>query len=143
MSDKKQQPPEDVKFYAAIVYPDGEYKVESFPELDLLVARLKSLVDQDASVFTFAGTQLRVSKPPFRHLITPWGNKPLFDIPQGELEADETGYLGFDPIHLAEPPELKSPKQSQAFTNNNDEFFDDKDDGSIGVFDSVLPDPDS
>lgn len=143
MNEKEQQPAADTKFYAAILYHDGDYKVEPFDTLDLLVERLKSLIDQDASVFTFAGTQLRVSKPPFRHLLTPWGNKPLFDIAPDVLEADETGYLGCDPIHLADPPELKAPKQSQAFTQDSDEFFDDKEDGGLGVFDSVLPDPDS
>jgi hypothetical protein len=82
-----------------------------------------------------------VSKPPFRHLLTPWGAKPLFDIPSDNFAVDDTGYLGIDPIHLADPPELKTPaRQNDA---DQDEFFDDKDDGGLGVFDNVLPDPDS
>jgi hypothetical protein len=131
----------EVKFYAAVLHPDGDYRVEQFDSVDELVTRLKDLIDRDVSVFTFAGTQLRVSKPPFRHLLTPWGAKPLFDIPSDNFTVDDTGYLGLDPIHLADPPELKTPLREH--NTEQDEFFDDKDDGGLGVFDSVLPDPDS
>jgi hypothetical protein len=140
--DNTTQPPESTKFYAAILYPDGEYKVEEFADLAGLVSRMKELIDKDVSVFTFAGTQLKVSKPPFRHLLTPWGQHPLFALPQ-EMEPDETGYLGMDPIHLTDPPQLKVPKQKQNFADDSDEFFDDKEDNSLGVFDNILPDPDS
>lgn len=141
-ADNTTQPPEGTKFYAAILYPDGEYKVEEFVDLAGLVSRMKELIDKDVSVFTFAGTQLKVSKPPFRHLLTPWGQQPLFALPQ-EMEPDETGYLGMDPIHLTDPPQLKVPKQKQSFADDSDEFFDDKEDNSLGVFDNILPDPDS
>jgi hypothetical protein len=130
----------DVKFYAAILYPDGDYSVEQFDTEVALAEKLKSLVDKDVSVFNFAGTQLKVSKPPFRHLLTPWGSIPLFDSAT-ELEPDDSGYLGVDPIHLADPPQLPISKTSRA--PNDDEFFDDKDDNSMGVFDNILPDPDS
>jgi hypothetical protein len=48
-----------------------------------------------------------------------------------------------DPIHLTDPPQLKVPKQKQNFSDDPDEFFDDKEDNSLGVFDNILPDPDS
>mgnify|MGYP006281432709 CR=1 FL=1 len=130
---------DDIKYYAAILYPDGEYRVEQFDTEEALAEKLKSLVDKDVSVFNFAGVQLKVSKPPFRHLLTPWGSTPLFEA-GAELEPDESGYLGVDPIHLAEPPQLSAPRAKQS---QDDDFFDDKDDNSLGVFDNVLPDPDS
>lgn len=132
------------KFYLVILHADGDLSLEEHETLQELVARIKKLVNQDVSVFSFSGTQLRISKPPFRHLITPWGPQPLFDMDTGNLEPDETGYLGDDPIHLADPPEIKSPDVSKAMSNSADEFFDDEtNDPGFGVFDNVLPDPDA
>jgi hypothetical protein len=128
-------------YYAAILSPEGDFTVEEFDALDKLAARLKELVDRDVSVFSFAGVRLAVSKPPFRHLLTPWGNLPLFDIQKDNLVPDETGYLGVDPVHLEAPPEIKTPASKSSV--NSGEFFSDDDDGTLNVFDSVLPDPDS
>lgn len=130
------------KFYAVVLHSDGRFSTEEFADSDLLAARLKKLIDQDVSVSCFQGARLPISKPPFRHLLTPWGAKPLFDVPQ-ELEPDDTGYLGVDPINLQDPPQLKMPPQSRAAPGAPDEFFDDSDDKVLGVFDDVLPDPDS
>lgn len=130
------------RYYAAILTADGDFKVEEFSERDALVVRLKELVDRDVSVFSFAGVRLPISKPPFRHLLTPWGNIPLFDIPKDSLEPDDSGYMGVDPIHLESPPEIKSPTTQKSSVNAGD-FFSDEDDGSLNVFDGVLPDPDS
>lgn len=130
-----------VKFYAAILDVEGEYSVEEFATLDELVVRIKSLVNQDVSVFSFCGTQLKISKPPARHLMTPWGNKPLFDS-NDALEVDEKGYLGSDPIYLQDPPQINVPAQRQKQPESADAFFDDGD-NVLGVFDSVLPDPDA
>lgn len=130
-----------ISFHAAIQANDGTYSTESFDTLPELVARLKELVDQDVSVFTFAGARLLTSKPPFRHLLTPWGNHALFDVPE-ELEPDDTGYLGVDPIGLAAPPEIKTTTKTRAPQTPDDIFADDGG-GVMGVFDDVLPDPDS
>lgn len=128
------------KFYAAVLQTTGEYVVHEFEQLSALVAFLRDLVDHDASVFCFSGVQLKISKPPFRYLITPDGPQPLFELPSSqELEADDTGYLGVDPVHFEDPPQIQSPRPVAA---NSDEFFSDDDDG-VGIFDSALPDPDN
>ena len=133
------------QFYLVILHPDGEFGRETHKTLDSLTERLKALVNQDVSVFAFSGTQLHISKPPFRHLLTPWGPKPLFDIDKNGLEPDDTGYLGVDPIHLAPPPVLKTPDSAALMQNSKDEFFDNDDSspGGFAVFDNILPDPDS
>ncbi len=143
--ENKEKPTENKeKFYAVILHPDGDFKVEEYAELSELVKRLKNLIDKDVSVFSFSGVQLKLSKPPFRHLLTPWGPQPLFDISPDELEPDDSGYMGVDPIHLSEPPALKTPDLSKSLRGDPDEFFDDDSDSTgLGVFDSVLPDPDS
>lgn len=122
-----------------ILTPDGEFKTEIFSTLDELTARLTELVDKDVSVSCFAGIQLPVSKPPFRHLMTPWGNKPLFAAPTGELEADDSGYLGVDPIHVFPPSSIQAPVKARP---PEDEFFDDEVSDTIDVFNRILPDPD-
>jgi len=142
-SSKDTRATKDAKFYAAVLQSSGDFGVEEFDTLEALVERLKELVDKDVSVFSFAGSMLRVSKPPFRHLLTPWGPQPLFTVQAEDFEVDETGYLGIDPIHLTDPPVIKTPKGATAFADNSDEFFDSNDDQSIGVFDNILPDPDS
>jgi hypothetical protein len=129
-------------YYAVVLRADGELGVETFETRDELVTRLKELIDRDVTVFSFAGRQLKVSKPPFRHLLTPWGNLPLFDIPKDNFEPDDTGYLGIDPTHLESPPEIKAPGAHKSSVNTTD-LFADEDDQSINVFDSILPDPDS
>jgi hypothetical protein len=141
IDDQKPQLNE-IKFYAAILHADGTYTVEEFIELAQLVARVTALIDHDVSVFSFAGTRLQISKPPFRHLLTPWGPQPLFAPPAENLEPDETGYLGLDPIHLEGPPEIKAA-QSPKGNAQSDEFFQDDDDNVLNVFDNALPDPDS
>jgi len=129
-------------YYAVILSPEGDFKVEEFDALEKLTTRLKELINKDVSVFSFAGVRLNISKPPFRHLLTPWGNMPLFDISTDSLEPDDTGYLGIDPVHLEAPPEIKTPSTPKSSVNSGD-FFSDEDDGSLNVFDGVLPDPDS
>jgi hypothetical protein len=130
------------RYYAVILSAAGEFKVEEFDTLENITARLKELVNKDVSVFSFVGVRLNISKPPLRYLLTPWGNKPLFDISEDSLEPDDTGYLGIDPVHLEAPPEIKTPSSPKSSVNSGD-FFSDEDDGSLNVFDGVLPDPDS
>lgn len=123
-----------------ILTPDGEFKTEVFATVAELTARLTELIDRDVSVSCFAGIPLPVSKPPFRHLMTPWGNKPLFAPPNGELEPDESGYLGVDPIHVFPPSSIQAPVKTRP---PEDEFFDDEVSDTIDVFNRMLPDPDS
>lgn len=131
---------DDVKYGAVILTHEGDFKTEVFDTLDALTARLTELVDKDVSVACFAGQPLPISKPPFRHLLTPWGNKPLFVLPQGELEPDTTGYLGVDPVHLESPPTITTRPASP---QGDDEFFGDDSGEAIDIFNGVLPDPDN
>lgn len=138
----EQQQLETVRYYAAILTADGDYTVQDFDTLEALQARLIELIDHDVTVFSFAGVQLKVSKPPFRHLLTPWGAKPLFSPPTENFEEDATGYLGLDPIHLEAPPSVNVPPP-KASSGAGDEFFSDDADNSTNIFDTILPDPDN
>jgi hypothetical protein len=139
MADEPAPPP--VRFYAAILCADGEYGVEEFDTAEALATALKDFTNKDVSVFAFTGQRLHISKPPMRFLMLPTENIPLFDVQTDNLEPDPTGYLGFDPIHFEDPPQIKVPKAKAP--GDADEFFDDNDDaGGLGVFDGLLPDPD-
>jgi hypothetical protein len=145
MADENKQPEppalETIKFYAAVLTPDGAYTVQEFDTLEDLQSRLTELVDKDVTVFSFAGAQLKVSKPPFRHLLTPWGAKPLFSVPTDNFEEDTTGYLGLDPVHLEAPPQVRVPASKPS--SSGDEFFSDDTDNVTNIFDTILPDPDN
>jgi hypothetical protein len=134
--DKKTPP-----CHVVIMTSDGDLNVETLPDLPALAVRLKELIDHDVSVFAFSGDRLHISKPPLRYLMTPEGNIPLFDVKVDNLEPDDTGYLGVDPIHLEKPPQIKIPAPKPVAAA--DEFFDDNSGDALGVFDSILPDPDS
>ena len=129
-------------YFAVVLHSDGAFVTEQFDSVAALVARLRELVDKDVSVACFTGARLAISKPPLRYLMTPEGNHALFEVPQ-EPEPDDTGYLGVDPIHMEDPPQLKMPQAARPGTDMPDEFFGDNNDNVIGVFDNVLPDPDS
>lgn len=129
------------KFHAVIYSTDGDITIESFETAEALAERLKALIDRDASAFPFMGERLHISKPPLRYLMTPTGNIPLFEVKKDNLEPDDTGYLGMDPIHFEDPPQIKVQSVKPAAAA--DEFFDDNNDDTLGVFDSILPDPDS
>lgn len=131
----------DIKFYAVVLNAAGDYFVETFNTLEDLQARMAALVDSDVSAFSFVGQQLKVSKPPYRHLLTPWGDKPLFSIPE-TLEPDESGYLGADPAHLEAPPEIQTNRRP-GMASGDEEFFPEDNDNTFNVFDRMLPDPDS
>lgn len=135
---------EKISFHAAVLNHDGTYFTQSFETLAELAEYLKRRIGQDVSVFAFAGERLKISKPPMRHLLVPGRDPvPLFDM-VADFEEDESGYLGVDPINQEEPPQLKVPGNGKARPPAPEEdLFDDVDDGGLGVFDNVLPDPDS
>jgi hypothetical protein len=140
--------PAKISFHAAVLQSDGSFGVESFGTLEELATRLKALINQDVTVFAFTGDRLHVSKPPLRYLLVPGRDPvPLFDVPT-ELEPDDTGYLGVDPINLQAPPEINTQRAGKTAEPLDDFFGEDSGRGQqtgnvMGVFDDALPDPDS
>lgn len=128
-------------FHAVILHSDGTFTAETFSDANSLATRLKDLVNRDVSVACYCGQRLNVSKPPMRYLMTPDGNIPLFDA-EPVIEPDETGYLGIDPTHLEDPPQIGVPTAQRPGVAP-DEFFSDEDGEAINIFDSALPDPDN
>jgi hypothetical protein len=132
---------EVIAFYTVILHPDGSFGTETFASLAEMTERLKDLINRDVSVSCFKGTRLAISKPPLRYLMTPEGNIPLFSADVA-IEPDDSGYLGVDPAHLEDPPQLSVPPVGRP-TTASDEFFSDDDGETINIFDNALPDPDS
>lgn len=131
-----------VLYHAVILQADGTFTAEVFESAEALAARLKTLVNRDVSVACYRGQRLNVSKPPMRYLMTPTGNIPLFESAT-EIEPDDTGYLGVDPAHLEDPPQLGAAAAQKSGVDP-DEFFSDDDAGdTIDIFNNALPDPDN
>jgi len=127
------------EWFAVILQADGSFLTEAFLSAEELATRLKELINKDVSVSCFRGERVLISKPPLRYLMLEAGNIPLFDA-EAEVEPDDTGYLGVDPIHLEPPPAIEQPRRASVA---NDEFFSDDDEDALGIFDSALPDPDA
>lgn len=133
--------PQDTAFHVVILTAAGEFITEAFSEAPALAARLRELVDRDVSVACFQGAQLKISKPPYRYLMTPDANIPLWAVPEN-IEPDDTGYLGVDPAYLEGPPQVTAPAVPRA-QPQEDEFFSDQTDEIHNIFDDALPDPDA
>ena len=135
MEETKEEP----QYHVVILHANGDFATESFPNAQATAVRLRELIDRDVSVSCFKGERLKISKPPYRYLLTPDANIALYDVPENP-EPDDTGYLGVDPIHLEGPPQIKSATISTA---QPDEFFSDNTNEIRNIFDDALPDPDS
>ena len=131
--------PEVYHYHVVILQHNGDFVTESFVTVQELAQRLRELIDRDVSVACFKGDRLKISKPPFRYLMTADETVPLWDTPEN-IEADETGYMGVDPVYLEGPPQIHTPTQQSAA--QPDEFFTDDTSQVRNVFDDLLPDPD-
>jgi hypothetical protein len=135
MEENKEEP----QYHVVILHANGDFATESFPSAAALALRLRELIDRDVSVSCFKGARLKISKPPYRYLLTPDANIALYDVPENP-EPDDTGYLGVDPVHLEGPPQIKSATINTA---QPDEFFSDDTHEIRNIFDDALPDPDA
>ena len=133
--------PQDAAFHVVILTAAGEFITESFGTAQALAARLRELIDRDVSVACFQGVPLKISKPPYRYLMTPADNIPVWTVPEN-IEPDDTGYLGVDPTYLEGPPQVAAPTVQRA-QPQEDEFFSDQTDEIHNIFDDALPDPDA
>lgn len=132
-----------MQWHAVILKSCGEFVTETYPTAEELAARLKALINHDVSVSCFYGNKIAVSKPPLRYLMAPAGNIPLFDQPGDIIEADDTGYLGVDPIHFEDPPTIQTPTKENRASTDDDFFVDDDEGQAINIFDDAMPDPDA
>jgi hypothetical protein len=81
-------------FWLVVCHEGDRPEIRDFTDLDSLIAAIKSYDGQDVCVFPLLGFKMGISKPPMRHLITPFGHIPLFDLPDiDDLEEDD-GFMG-------------------------------------------------
>ena len=116
------------RFYLVVV-PDGEAPtVEEYTDVAELAERVRELDGEPVSVFAFLGTRFHFSRGPYRYLLTPFGNMPLFDLPRAEeLGVIEDGYLGEEQEELAVPqlPPEETQTEEGAEDGEQDEDADD------------------
>ncbi len=92
------------KFYLVIIPEDGLPRIEPFDELSALQSRIIALLGTEVALYPFLGSWLGISAGPWRYLITPWGNLPLFNVPApGDVRPDESGWVGTKEQELVIP----------------------------------------
>lgn len=85
--------------------PDGKLPtVKEYPDEQAIANRISEIDDTDVSVFIFFGARIPVTKPPFRCLKLPNGKlvKAFEDVPDADLEIEESGFLGRESMDLVE-----------------------------------------
>jgi hypothetical protein len=83
------------RFFLVVIPEDNSPRIEQFDELGVLQARIVELLGTEVALYPFLGSWLGISAGPWRYLITPWGNLPLFDVPApGAVRPDESGWVG-------------------------------------------------
>lgn len=132
---------QEAEFHVVILTAAGDFVTESFDTAQLLADRLRDLINRDVSVACFQGARLKISKPPYRYLMTKEMNVALWAAP-ADIEPDDTGYLGVDPAYLEGPPQI-TVAESPTAKPQDDEFFSDQVSEIHNIFDDALPDPDA
>ncbi len=118
--------------YYVVVIPDtGDHTVMAFLTVQDAADYLKTTTVRDAKFRVFAGFRCPITMAPTRHLITPEGKFPLFDlIPEDEI--DESGLLldQSPPALPAGPPvDLNAPEPETEDDDGDEDEDDDEDDG--------------
>ena len=92
--------------FILVVLPDDNWPTcETFNTIDGLVDRIKELDGSNVCLFPFLGVQLGITQGTNRFLTTPFGNIPLFDIPDpSQAGTAAYGWVG-DPLDDPETAE--------------------------------------
>lgn len=88
-----------------IEVPDGKLPtVKEYPNEKAVAARISEIDDTDTTVFVLFGARIPITKPPFRCLKLPNGKlvKAFEDVPDEDLEIEESGFLGRESMDLVE-----------------------------------------
>ncbi len=107
-------------YLLTVVPEDGILRFENLATEDELKFRIRQLLDsgEEVAISVSVGYQLRISKPPLRHLVTPWGNLPLFDPLPPDLTLETDGYIG--PRYEA-PALMTDPPDTDDLTGDDEE----------------------
>jgi len=101
---------EGQSFHLVKLPEDGYASIDTYESLDDLIAAIRDALGQEVSLFPFMGNYMPITKGPNRYLMTPFGNLPLFVIPDAaEVDVETHGYVGPDPTTLDPPEAPKAP----------------------------------
>jgi len=106
---------EGQQFHLVMLPEDGYPQLETFTSVDELIEKIRECFGQEISLFPFMGNYMPITKGPNRYLMTPFGNLPLFVIPDAdEVDIEEHGYVGPDPTTLDPPEAARPPEEGEA-----------------------------
>lgn len=99
------QRPAAQKFYLWLLEEGGWPTLETYDDMAVFVARIKSLIGQPFCLCPFMGFHLTITNGPLRYLQTPMGPIALFDTPDGAAAPGATyGWVGPD-MDVPQPPD--------------------------------------
>jgi len=123
------------EFLLVVLFDDQWPTCERFATVEGLVSRIKELIGQDVCLFPFLGAQLGITEGVNKFLTTPFGNIPLFDIPDPSEAGTATfGWVG-DPLDDPEAAEQESEEAEL------EAVVDDEEEGPPGSEQAALPVP--
>ncbi len=110
------------KFYLVVVPSDASPHLLEFSSIEPLVATIIEQMGKEAWVFPFLGHHLSISRGKMRWLITPYGNVPLFAVPDpSALEIQSDGYIGPESVEISFPPVPVSAQNAETDDEADDE----------------------
>lgn len=100
----------------------GDAGVHEFDNIDDLVSKIREYEGEDVTLFPVMGWRMRISKPPMRYLLTPFGNLPLFEMPTLDNVSDDDAYMGEATVPMTAP--TSSPDERGATPEDEDVIWD-------------------
>jgi hypothetical protein len=102
------------EFHLIVAPEDDMPSMETFEDIDAVRTRLQELDGQRVMVWAFAGFRMKITNPPFRYLMTPVGQLPLFDMPDNPEDEESDPWLADGaPVALEEGEEVEAEEEPE------------------------------
>lgn len=135
-------------FYLVVVPEDNYPRVEEYTTFEALLAAIKGYVKTYVCLFPFLGQRMGITDGEHRHLRTPYGLFPLFDIPKEDMLVESPhGWVGpqedqpdtqFDEVDEEETAEIVDDSEGELSPAVNTQP-EDVDQDDTPVFGGVAP----
>jgi len=146
----------DQRFWLFVFSEDDGPAAEEYDTLDAMIERIRE-IDQQASesgrsvaVYPTLAYRMRITKPPYRYLMTPFGHIPMFELPEFDTADGTDAYLGAPPRQMEVPTQSSGERGAydadatgetdEAEEEEDDAYEDDtyEDDGTLVGPDTLL-----
>lgn len=129
----------DQYFYLVTVPDAAVPKLEMFESVEQLRGTIMGHIGKPVAIFAFLGYRLGITPGPLRYLRTPYGDLPLFALPDpGSTALDDSGWMGEESQELEIPQSPNPEVEDESITDTppvpagpaEDDLFGDQADDS-------------